>query len=510
MSAPNVPADRSRSIVPAEGARRNSVAGGASITLAWRLVDRLVSLVSTPVLARLLTPEDFGLIAMASLAAGIVAVFFDLGVNAALIQQRNPEPEHYDAAWSLRLMQACLVGAFVFAISWPAASYFNDQRLVTVIQVVSVTTALAGLENIGIVLFQKHFDFRREFRYFLIRRLLTFSITMSLALAIHSYWAVIFGALTGQIVSILLSYRMQAFRPRFNLGRLRDILAFSQWVLVRGVGGYVSGSLPAFVLGRTSGAAQLGAYSAAGELASLSAGEILAPLARVLYPALVEAREAADELRRTVALALSVQFMLTIPASIGLALVADSAIAVLLGPQWTAAVPLLQVLALAGTFVVFRHTGGYVLMAVGKIRIQAVMAWVETLTFALLAAAFIAHVDALSIAMLRVATVTVIAWTFAALMMMAPVGMPWRSMLGSFARPAIACGVMALVLLAIDRMTLGGPLVVLVTKVGSGALIYALTVAAHWTLAGKPDGAEQFFLEKMRGLFVAFRRMRAR
>ena len=494
-----------RSIAPPEVAARSSVVGGASITIAWRLIDRLISLVSTPILARLLTPEDFGLVAMASVAAGLVGVFLELGVNAALIQQRNPTPEHFDAAFTLRLIQAGTAGVFIFALSWPAAAYFDDPRLVGVIQVVAATSVVGGFENIGIVLLQKHFEFRRELRYFLARRLISFAVTISLAFALRTYWALVLGTLIGQIVSVTLSYVVQPFRPRVGLARVRDILSFSQWVVVRGIGHYISSSLPSLLLGRHASAAAVGIYRGGSELSSLAAGEVLAPLARVLYPALVEARESVEAFRRAVSLALGIQFMFAMPACVGIALVADEAVAVLLGPKWNEAAPVLRLLALGNAFVVFHHTGGYALMAMGKIKVQAIMTWVDAALFAALALALLAQFKPEAVAEIRLIVTTMIVWSYAALLSQSPLRIPWSAILRSFARPLAACGVMALALVALDFTVAAAPVYMLALKIGVGTFAYTIVVLVLWRIAGRPAGAEQYLIDKLFGV-IAHRR----
>ena len=100
-----------------------------------RWTDRSIAFVSTLILARLLVPEDFGVIAMASLVIGLADVFFELGVNVALIQNRTPSQEHYDTAWTLRIIQTTLAAIVVVIAAPLAATYFNDPRVTLVVQV---------------------------------------------------------------------------------------------------------------------------------------------------------------------------------------------------------------------------------------------------------------------------------------------------------------------------------------------------------------------------------------
>lgn len=487
--------DRSRSVAPPPDHRPSGVLGGVSLTFGWRLVDRLLSLVSTPILARLLAPEDFGLVGMASLAAGLVGVFLDMGVSAALVQQRSPTAEHYDAGWTLRLIQTMTVGLIVFAISWPAADYFSEARLAPVVQVVALTTAIAGFENIGTVLFQRTLDFRAEFRFFVIRRAIVFAITMALAFWLRTYWAIIIGALAAKFVSIALSYAFHPFRPRLSLRKAREIFSFSQWSILRGMGSYVSNALPSLVLGKYVGAAALGTYGAAGELAYLASTEILTPASRVLYPKLVEARDSIHEFQRAVVLAIGVQSLLTIPACVGLALVADEAVAVLLGAKWTEAAPLLQLLSLGYLLAAVRHTGGYTLMSLGQIRTDAILVWMEAIATAGLIFSFLQGIDALTLAWIRVGVTLFTAIAFGTALC-TTASIPATRVVKAIARPLIACIVMAGTLTAMDPWLPGAPIAALLTRVCIGALAYSVALVALWTLMNRPEGGESYLLGK--------------
>ena len=177
-----------------------SVARSALITVAMRWTARLIGFVSTLILARLLAPEDFGVIAMASLVIGLADVFFELGVNVALIQNKAPSQEHYDTAWTLRIIQTTLAAIIVVIAAPLAATYFNDPRVTLVVQVMAVSLMLSGLENIGVVTFQKEMQFGREFQFLFCKRIVGFIVTIAAAWFIRSYWALVIGALAGRTV----------------------------------------------------------------------------------------------------------------------------------------------------------------------------------------------------------------------------------------------------------------------------------------------------------------------
>ena len=220
--------------------RTVSPSRGAVIVVGMRWTDRLVGLASTVILARLLLPEDFGLIAMASIVIGLIDVLLDFGVNVALIHNKQATQEDFDTAWTLRLAQSALAAAIVYVAAEPAAAYFRDPRVVPVIQVLSLALLLSGFENIGTVTFQKRREFGVEFRFFFIRRISAFVITIVAAWLLRSYWALVIGTLSGRAVGVALSYAMHPMRPRISLARIGPLLSFSSWNLLRGIAGYLN------------------------------------------------------------------------------------------------------------------------------------------------------------------------------------------------------------------------------------------------------------------------------
>ena len=180
-----------------------SIARGAVLVIAMRWTDRLIGIASTLILARLLVPADFGIVAMASLVVTLIDTLLDLGVNAALVQNRNAGREDFDAAWTLRLIQSLCATALIGIVGAPlAADYFADSRVTPVLWVMALTILVSGAENIGIVAFQKNMEFGREFRFTFLRRLAGFLVTIGLAFWLRSYWAMIFGALFGRLTKI--------------------------------------------------------------------------------------------------------------------------------------------------------------------------------------------------------------------------------------------------------------------------------------------------------------------
>jgi len=475
-----------------------SAAKGAVLTITMRWTDRLVGIISTLILARLLAPADFGIVAMASLVVALTETLLDLGVGSALIQDRTAGREEFNTAWTLGLLQALLAALLIALIGAPlAAEYFNDSRVTDVLRVMAVSVFIGGLQNIGIVTFQKNMEFNKDFRFFFLRRISGFVITVCLAFWLRSYWAMILGTLATRAIGVALSYAMHDFRPRLSFVSIANLWAFSQWILVRNLGNYGATQIDKFVLGRRVDAAALGAYSLADEISSMPTGELLAPLGRVLFPAFVRAAGQGEELRRVFCLAFGVQVLLALPAGVGLALVAPVAVPLLLGAQWLMAIPLVQILSLMSIGGALAHGSGYLLLTLGKVRLLAIVSWVQ---FALLSSLLLfvfPNSNAEEIAGIRLTV------SFAGMAVV--LGFVLREMrsirlldlISNTWRPAVATALMTALLYFTKPPTHFSLVVQLLGQIALGAIAYGATVLAFWRLSGCPEGAESYLLDKM-------------
>lgn len=478
----------------------NSVFSGALITVAMRWCDRLIGFVSTLVLARLLAPDDFGIIAMASLVIGLADILLDLGVSVALIQNRNATQAHYDTAWTLRIAQT-VFAAGVVAVAAPfAAEYFHDPRVEPVLYFMGIGMVLGGIENIGIVSFQKEMRFKSDFTFMFSRRLFGFVATVVSAWILQSYWALVIGLLAGRLFGVVMSYVMHPMRPRLSFECFGEIFAVSQWMLVRSIGLYLNNNLHRLVIGNRADTATMGAYTLANEISAMPATEVLTPLNRALFPAFVKAKADLGELKRLFLLAQGVQTLLAIPASVGLALVAKEAVLVLLGEKWISAVEFIQILALASVFQAITTSGGYVMITLGRVRNTAILVWAQVVLFGLLVLLQGDAIAALDIALLRLATMLGGLGLSLWFLMRTLHNLRMVEVGRTIFRPLLASASMAFVVLyALDFSGLP-VLVLLLVKTTIGALTYALAVLVLWWLAGKPEGAESYLLARFGGL----------
>lgn len=476
-----------------------SVASGAVLYIAMRWFDRFVGVISTVVLARLLTPEDFGIVALASIVLGLAVVLLDLGINTIVVQRPTLDDDELNTAWSLRLIQNGLV-AIALAASAPfAATQFNDERLETVLLVFAITYVIGGLTGMGPVLFQRERRYAQEVSFTLFKRLSGFLVTMILALWLRSYWALVLGSLVGNILGVLFSHAIRPLPVRFTLARWRQFIGASFWLTLRSIGSYASQQLDKLVIGSRSGTRSLGEYSIADQIAAMPTTELLAPMSRALFPAMAANQNNPAELKRQFNYALSLQATLALPASIGLALVAPDLVHVMLGEPWRSTAPLMTALALAYGANALTHSSSYLLVSLGKFQAQGLIQWGLAVLLALFIFVVSPDAGAIEIAWFRVVIAGVGIVTLTALALHILPALRLSDLAKGMLRPLSASLAMALVL------STGGSLMAdfpawlrLATAVAIGAIVYSVALYGLWRIVGRPAGAEQWLIDRLR------------
>jgi lipopolysaccharide exporter len=475
------------------------IAIGALWMLLSKVFERSISVCSTLILARLLVPEDFGIVAIGTAVAAFIELFKSLGMEAALIQRQDASPEHYHTAWTLNVLAGLAIGGLIAAVAMPAATFYKDERLLLVLLVLGASAALQGFENIGVVDFRKKMQFNRDFWYLSLQKVMGFALVIPLAFALRSYLALVFGILGTRFLVLIQSYLAHSFRPRFSVAALGDLLHFSKWMIPLSVLNFAKDRAADFILGRTAGPHSLGLFSISYQIATMPSTELVAPINRALLPAYSAMQADRSALARQYVATMSFIAVLAVPAVVGLAATASLVVAVLLGEKWAAAAPVVTLLAFYGITQVLVSNSGAALMALGKVR-QIV--WMNTFHVVLLISALLLLTPGHGAigAAGAIVTAGLISLPVSLVLIVRHVGLRLQDLLGVIWRPLIASIIMYFSM-EVLRPAAGwtytssaGALPALAVEVLGGALVYVTSLYILWILSGRPLGAEQWVL----------------
>lgn len=330
------------------GLRRRALGAGAWV-LTGRVVSRIVTVTTSLVLARLLTPSDFGLVAMGVLALSLLEVLTAVGVRDALIQREGDIGELLDSAWTIEILRGATISGLLFLAAPAVAVFFREPAAVAIIRAVSVIPLLRGLENIGTVLFRKELDFRKDFKLEASRVIAHAVVGISLAVALRSVWALVAAQIVGYAVQSVVSYVLSPVRPAFRLdwAQARGLYGFGKWVLLGGLIGYAQLQADTFFVARFFSPAELGLYTLAFTISNVVIVDIGKAIAKVMFPVYSMGATDMDRVTRGLLDAYELVAAATLPLCVGLALVADDFTLVVLGEDWASMIPVLRVLAIA-------------------------------------------------------------------------------------------------------------------------------------------------------------------
>ena len=489
---------------------RVSMAKGAIWMVLFKTLERSLGLISMLVLARLLTPSDFGLVAMATSLIALLELFSAFGLDTALIQRSDATPVHYNTAWTLNLIAGCSIALLMLALAIPASHFYREPRVAPVIAALSLGAAIQGCENVGVVAFRKEMRFDREFRFLLAKKFLAFCTTVPLAIWLHNYWALVAGTLMGRAAGVTLSYILQPFRPRLSLAAAADLMHISKWLVTQNVLAFLKDRSADVIIGRFAGTHSLGVFSASAEISNMPGTELVAPINRAILPAYVKLAHDKPALRREYLSVMSIVALIAVPAVAGFAVTAPFMVLLILGPKWVEAVQLIQILAFFGITQVLQSNAYSAFIALGKpeVFVKINMIHVAFLLSALTSFTWVWGLHGAAWAYVGTAIV------------MLPVNFVFitrylevsaADFFGHLWRPLAAAALMYIGVRVLGPDLPQGLIpsaqaaTSLLASVVLGVGLYILGTLLLWQLSGRPEGAETTALQQLRALWTRAR-----
>jgi O-antigen/teichoic acid export membrane protein len=473
---------------------------GAGWMILWRVATRLLGFVSTLILARVLVPADFGLVAIAMTYLAAFDAFSIFGLQDAIIRAPDHDRAMLDTAFTLSVLRGLLNTLVIAATAPIAAHFFDEPRLLPLLLVLSLFPAIEGTENIGIVEFRRDFRFEREFQLFLLPRLISVVFTIVTAILFQSYWVLPLGNLVLRLIRWVLTYWMHPYRPRWSVAAWRKLVGFSFWTWAATIADFGRDRSWMIVLGRFLNTFQVGVFMMAVEIGSLPLNEVVVPACRALFSGFTAARNETGgfgyAFRRTIAV-ISLPIM---PASIGMSAVAGYIVDLALGPQWVASSVVIAWIGASSPFALFAIIGSTAMLVSGHVRNNFVIGAVYAVVGIVTCAVSAFYWGLWGVAVSRAALVAVEGVAYA-WMTGRTVGISGREWLHSLWRPAVATTAMALVLwlsgfgwITPTGHTGLAEFLSCLDTILLGAAVYVVALLGCWAVAGYPDGAETFLI----------------
>jgi lipopolysaccharide exporter len=475
----------------------DSLASQAGKALLWTggglLAGRLISFVRFLVLARLLAPDDFGLLAIAWVAIELLLTITDLGMVTALVQRAEVSDRHYDTAWTIGLVRALAVAVVLVAGAPLIAGFFDEPRAAAILRVLAIGPVLSAAASIKMAELTRNLQFGRLTMIRLPEAATEAVVSVALA-PLLGVWALVAGVLVANLVRLALSYWLAPYRPRvsFDQGSARSLFSFGRWLFVLGILGLASEALLRAAISRRLGTAQLGLFYLAVRLAMLPFTSVESIVASVGVP--VHARLQADPRRgaRTVQTSLVGMLALLLPGYAVLIVLAESLVDDVLGPRWVGAAPLIRVLAVAATIETVGAAYTPMLFGLGRPRLVAELAALKATLMVAGAWTLTAGVGVIGAAAAWLIADTVVAagWLLTAVRIVAR---PVRGFGVQLLAVGAAAAAAALTAAGLDRLWSGAAAVVGAAALAMAIAGVVLLLVDRWLGAGLVDTLTRLF-----------------
>jgi len=350
----------------------DKVAKGAFWIFLLRIFTRSFSLLKSLILARLLSPKDFGLFGIALLTFSILENLSNTGFNNALIQKKGGIKNYLDSAWTVQILRETVIANVIFWFSPYISIFFNEPGATNILRALALGILIKGFVNIGVINFQKDLEFNKNFIYELSAVFTDVIFSISMALILKNVWALVIGYILGNVVRVVVSFIISETTPKisFDIQKVSELFSFGKWILASNVLVYILTQGDDILVGRLLGATSLGVYQMAYKFSNLPATEWSHLVAKLTYPAYSKLQNNVKKMKKVYMYSLKMTAFLSFPVSGAIFIFADPFTKLILGEKWLSIIPIMKILSVYGLLRSIGATTGVIFMALGKPEIR--------------------------------------------------------------------------------------------------------------------------------------------
>ena len=321
--------------------------------VAWSFVERFsvqgITFLLELIIARIIGPESYGLIAMLAIFMAVSQVFIDGGFSSALIQRKNRDESDFSTVFYINIGISLLVYLLLFLAAPAIARFFNEPLLCDITRVYSLNLVINSLVAVNKTKLTIAVDFKTQSKISFLSALLSGLLGLAMALMGWGVWALVWQAIALAVLNVILSFYYVRWYPRsgFKKESFRRLFAFGSKLLAATLISSLYSRIYDLVIGKKFTSTHLGLYSRADKFNQFASTNISGILSRVSFPVLSEIQDDDNRLLSVYKKYVQMSALVMFPLILGMAGVATPMIKALLGDAWMGCVPMLQVLCLA-------------------------------------------------------------------------------------------------------------------------------------------------------------------
>jgi len=471
------------------------VAIGAAFLVGTRFAVRLLGLVSVTILARLLTPEDFGVFGTAALALSFFILLKDIGLGEALVRTQDITRQDIDTLWTLGFITALVTAFLVFILAEPIAAFLKEPRIVEILHLMALIPIIDSFYSPASNLMVKDFKFAHIFILRSVDKFVRVIAVIILALILKSYWALVYGALMASVFCVIVSHIAGPYMPRFTLVSRQKYLSFAFWTYWRSLARYIAITSDEFIVRASESSAFYGIYRVSRDLTRVLIVELISPIREALLPALVQFSGDRQRTANAVYNIVGIYLIGGISITLGIIAISDHLVLLLLGPQWTQASYYLTLIAVGAACNSMAEINQSIFVS-QNIAKQVAFFWgIRAVCYSLacLAGWTIGGAVGVAIAFSVISFILLII-ELRFLFRFIASDRQWPRL---FIRPIIS-GIAMFYIVSLWPENLIFPLALLtISKALVGAVVYFSSLLILWVGAGRPEGPELTIIERL-------------
>ena len=341
---------------------------GISWIAALRTSTRIVAIVRTALLARILTPSQFGIFGIASLVLAFFEVLTETGINVFLVQQKKDVKEYINSAWFISISRGIFLSVIIVLLAPFIADFFNSKDSYSLLLLIALVPLIKGFINPAIITFQKELKFQNEFWIRFILFLIESSLVVILASVTKNVSSFVWGLIVGAVIEVVLSFVFIKPLPKikFELASIKVIIGKGKWLTALSIFSYIAREGDNAVVGKILGTSSLGLYQVAYKLSTLPLSEITDVLNKVVFPLYVKISDDYKRLFRAFFKISLINCFTAIILGTIIFIYAKEIILILVGDRWINAAPVVRILTVYGSLRAIFGTFSPLFLAVGR------------------------------------------------------------------------------------------------------------------------------------------------
>lgn len=334
----------------------------------FKFISQAFSWVTTIIVARVLVPEDYGIMEMATVITGYAMIFSELGLGAAIIQRPNPTERELSSIFWFSFSLSVLLAFGCFAVAYPTALLFHEPRVIPVTQAVSALFLVSGLQIVPLNLLKKELNFKSIGKIEMAGTLISCASMLIISSLGGGVWTLIGGHIIRSITKLILIYKNVRWRPKlsFNFNDAKSYLKFGIPVTIGGSLNYIYEKSDKFFAGRAWSSDMLGHYSFAKQLAQIPTDKIVTLINQVSFPAFSKMQYEKERFNKFYLNIVKITATIVLPLFVGAFLVGDSLVRLILNPQWYPMILVFRFLCLTEILTALNAVNNFVHAAQGR------------------------------------------------------------------------------------------------------------------------------------------------